>query len=140
MESNNELYLEKIKTIAEIPWKKIIAGNSYYLLYEGKDQFLNVYDIKNKKIEKIDSYSSVISLHPKYENLFILAEGNTAKIFEIIKDKFKCIERSKVRGHTGEIKLVKFSEYDDKIFVTYSDDNTIKVWKLNEAFCLCNIL
>ena len=136
----NELCFEKIKIIKEIPWKKIITGNTNYLIYEGEGQFVNIYNCENKKNMKIQSYSSVISMHPKYENIFILAEGNIAKIFEIIRDKFECIEKSKVKGHTGEIKLVVFSNYNDKIFATYSNDNTIKVWKLDEVFCLCNIL
>ena len=127
----NELCFEKIKIIKEIPWKKIITGNTNYLIYEGEGQFVNIYNCENKKNMKIQSYSSVISMHPKYENIFILAEGNIAKIFEIIRDKFECIEKSKVKGHTGEIKLVVFSNYNDKIFATYSNDNTIKVWKLD---------
>ena len=67
------------------------------------------------------------------------AEGKMVKIFEIIEENFDCKERSKVRGHTGEIKFVEFSEYDNKIFATFSSDNTLKIWVLDNAFCLCNI-
>ena len=137
---NNELCFEKTRTISEISWKKVTTGNTFYLIYNGTNKLVYIYHIEKKSSIKIDSYSSLIKFHPKYENIFILVEENIAKVFEITKDKFECKERSKVKGHTGEIKLLEFSPHSEKIFGTYSKDNTLKIWKLDNAFCLCNIL
>ena len=137
---NNELCFEKTRTISEISWKKVITGNTFYLIYNGTNKLVYIYHIEMKSSIKIDSYSSLIKFHPKYENIFILVEENIAKVFEITQNIFECKERSKIKGHTGEIKLLEFSRDNEKIFGTYSKDNTLKIWKLDNAFCLCNIL
>ena len=35
--------------------------------------------------------------------------------------------------------IAEFSKTDDEKFVTYSSDNTIKIWNIKNPFCLCNI-
>ena len=137
---NNALCFEKTKTISEIKWKNVITGNTCYIIYKSKNKLVYIYHIEKKSSIKIDSYSSIIKFHPKIENIFILAERNIAKVFEIDPKKFECNERIKVKGHTGDIKLLEFSDDNGKIFGTYSTDNTLKIWKLDNAFCLCNIL
>ena len=138
MGNKNEFCFEQTKIVSDIPPNKVITGNNSYLLLQDKGKFIIIYDMDNKINLKIKSCSTIIKMHPKLENVFILAEKKIAKIFEITKNE--CKERIKINGHTKKIKLVEFSKHDDKIFATYSNDNTLKIWKLDNAFCMSNIL
>lgn len=145
MEAKNDFTLELIKTVEEIKPRKIIAGNNSYLIFLDAYHFVYLYDLENKKQIKLDGYSSnaitkVIKMHPNFQNIFIYAKGNTAIIYEIIPKSLELTERNKVTGFNEQIELVEFSQKSDKIFATYSSDKTLKVWDLNSAFCLCNIL
>lgn len=138
----NKIYFnfEMIKKVSEINPYQFITGNNSYIIFRNNDGFVYIYDIQSKNTIKTDSQSSIIKMHPKYENVFILAENNTAKVYEIIQNSQEYKERTKVTGYNQPILLVEFSKYDDKIFGTYSNDRTLKIWNIDRAFCLCNIL
>ena len=137
----NVLTFEMIKLVKEIPTYNVITGNNRYLFFYDIDFFsVYIYDIETKMKKKIDSHSSIINVHRKFENIFVLAEENTAIVYEINKSTFEIIEKTRTIGHTQQIQLVEFSKNNDKIFATYSNDRTLKVWNLDMAFCMCNIL
>ena len=140
MGNKNDFYFEMTKTVLEIDPLDLITANNSYIIFRSKKGVRYIYDIKDKRKIEFDYRFSIIKMHPKFQNIFLIAEGNIAKIFEINKKPFEYIEKSKVNGHTQNIKLAEFSNYNDKIFVTYSYDKTIKVWNLDIAFCICNIL
>ena len=131
---------KKEKDFSTIPWNSVITGNKDYLIYNDEVEIVNILSLKTNRNIKIDSHSSIIKMHIKYANIFVLAEGGTAKLYEINKDNFICEEKSKIGGYSNQIKLIEFSKNDDKIFATYSSDMSFRIWKLNHAFCLCNIL
>ena len=138
----NKIYFnfEMTKKVIGINPNKVITGNNSYIIFINNNLFVSVYDIQNKKAIETNSCSSIIKMHPKYDNIFILAEKNTAKVYEVTQKSLECKERIKVKGYNKSITLVEFSEYDDKIFGTFSDDLTLKIWKMDRAFCICNIL
>ena len=135
----NNLDFKLIKKVEELDPIQVISGNNHYLIIE-EDPFVYIYDIETKKKININSHFSIIKMHPKYENIFILTERNIAIIYEIIAENSECKERAKVTGYNQAIKLVEFSEKYDKIFGIYSEDKTLKIWDLGNAFCVCNIL
>ena len=57
-----------------------------------------------------------------------------------MEDNFECKEKVKVSGNTGQVIEAIFSNTDYKIFASFSYDKTIKVWNVEEPFCICNIL
>jgi len=143
-EINNpqNISLEKIKTIRVGNRYSIIAANRTYIITEHENQSLKIENINTNlfSIIKFDFSLPTVKFHPKFENIFLLAEENIIKIYEIIKDKCQCEERVNVSGHSKPIITAVFSSTDDKIFATFSLDKTLKVWNLENPFCICNIL
>lgn len=119
----------------------IIAVTNTYIISRSKMANLNIFDIRKNlsKNIKFNSTDFIIKFHPNFENVFLFADENIIKIFEILPDKLELKERLRVNGHTQLIKLAEFSKTNDDIFVTYSLDKTIKVWKIDNPFCICNI-
>ena len=74
MGNKNEFCFKQTKIVSDIPSNKVITGNSSYLLLKDKGKFIIIYDMFNKKNLKIKSCSTIIKMHPKLENVFILAE------------------------------------------------------------------
>ena len=122
--------------------KKVIAANNKYIISQTTNQSLQIYDIDTHLFTAIKFFSPVITIvfHPKSENIFLLADANIIKIYEIEEKTCECKEKVKVFGHTKPVTTAEFSKTDEKIFATYSYDNTIKIWSLYDPFCICNIL
>ena len=125
--------------------KSVIAANNKYIISKAKYLSLKIEDIDSNLVSviKYNSTDLIVIFHPKLENIFLLVDDNIIKIYEIIKDKFdkfECEEKVNVSGHSKSIVSAVFSSTDNKIFATFSRDKTIKVWNLEEPFCICNIL
>ena len=122
--------------------KKVIAANNKYIISQTTNQSLQIYDIDTYSSTTIKFYSPIITIvfHPKSEQIFLLADANIIKIYEIEEKTCECKEKVIVLGHTKSITMAEFSKSDEKIFATYSCDNTIKIWSLDNPFCICNIL
>ena len=137
--NSSNISFKKIKTMKIQKSKSIIVANNKYIVSYAESQSSKITDI-NTNLFKIIEYNSmdlILKFHPKFENIFLLAEENNIKIYEFIKDK--CEERVHVTGHSKPIIAAVFSNTEDKIFATYSKDNTIKIWNLENPFCICNI-
>ena len=139
--TQKKFFLQKKEIINFKGLGNILLITNNYIISKSHKKILNIFDIqKNRsKTIKYNGTDFIIKFHPKFENVFLFANGNTTKIIEIIKDTFELKERIEVKGHTQQIKIAEFSKTDNKIFVTYSLDNTIKIWDINKAFCICNI-
>ena len=137
---NISLKLTKTKKINDI--KSVIVANNKYIISKTKKKSLKIEDIDSNlfSIIKYNSAYLRVIFHPKFENIFLVAEENIIKIYEIIKIKGECEEKVNVTGHSHSIIAAVFSSTDNKIFATFSTDNTIKIWNLEEPFCICNIL
>ena len=142
-EVNNSqpISLKRTKSIEIDDIDSIKAVNKKYIISESNNQSLKVEDTNKHlfSIIKFDSTDLTVKFHPRIDNLFLLADENNLKIYEISKDKCGCEEKVNVTGHTQPIITAVFSNTDDKIFATYSKDKTIKVWNLEAPFCICNI-
>ena len=132
--------LKKKFTVLGLVQRKVIALNTCYIIFLDEDDLISVYNINTEKIISLNFTAALIKFHPNIENMFIIIQENIAKIFEIKKINFSCVERSDVKGHTQEIKIVDFFRHNYKLFATYSNDKTIKIWNFYKAFCLFNIL
>ena len=143
-EINNpqNISLKKIKTIRIDDRDSFIAANRMFIISEHENQSIKIENINTNlfSVIKFDSSFLIVKFHPKLENIFLLAEENIIKIYEISKDKCQCEERVNVSGHSKPITTAVFSSTDDKIFATFSMDKTLKVWNLENPFCICNIL
>ena len=143
-EINNpqNISLKKKKTIRIDDRDSFIAANRMFIISEHENQSIKIENINTNlfSVIKFDSSFLIVKFHPKLENIFLLAEENIIKIYEISKDKCQCEERVNVSGHSKPITTAVFSSTDDKIFATFSMDKTLKVWNLENPFCICNIL
>lgn len=123
---------------------KVIIANMKYIISKSKNRILKIYSIEKRIFNtiKYNSLSFIIKMNPIIENIFLLADENVCKLYEIIIEngnKLECIEKIRVNGHTKNIELAEFSITDITIFATYSTDKTIKIWKKDSPFCICNI-
>ena len=141
-DSRNDITLNYEK---DINIKKSIfkAINTKYIIFQNKG-----FHLKIKNIDKNISYdikyiskspSSLVTFHPRLENIFLFADENIIKIYEVRNDGNECNENSTVNGHYKSTLLISFSQTDDKIFATFSLDITIRIWNLEYPFCICNI-
>ena len=137
---NISFKLTKTKEMDDV--ESIIVANNKYIISETLNQLLKIEDINSNSLSviKYNSNNLTVIFHPQLENIFLLADENIIKIYEIIKDKCECKEKVKVTGHSQSIITAVFSNTDNKIFATFSMDKTIKIWNLEEPFCICNIL
>ena len=138
--TKSSLSVKKTKEI-KLGNDKILIVTNNYIISESKMLILNIFDIHKNLFQKInyDSSDYIIKFHPTFENVFLLADKNIIKIFEIKKEEFKLKERITASGHTQHIKIAEFSKTNEEIFATYSADKTIKVWKMSKPFCIYNI-
>ena len=102
---NNDFLYKQEKDQLNLSWKAVVTGNKNYLIYNDENGAVNIFSLKSNRNIKLDSHSSIIKMHPKYVNIFILAEGDTARLFEIDKNNFVCKEKSKIRGYSNKIKI-----------------------------------
>ena len=135
---------EKRKSL-DIENSLILNANSSYLIGQNKeglyirDLYSNI-DPIYLQLEK--PFMNSIIFHPKYKNVFLsflLKCPSDIKIYEIIKNENKCIERIIIKGHNKPIKIALFSKNDEKRLVSYSEDNRIKIWSINNSFCIASI-
>ena len=120
------------------------ANCSYIIAYTEEGLYIHCIDSNNNpisfKIENSRKLTSII-FHPKYKNIFLSYSifSPEIKIWEIIRNKKKCKERISIKGHNKPNKIVLFSKNDDKRLASYSEDNTIKIWSINNSFCVTSI-
>ena len=140
----NDLSYAKRKTLKIEENAYILNANfSYIIAYNGKGLYIQYLDSNNPisfKVENSRKINSVI-FHPKYNNIFLSFSiySSEIKIWEIIKSKKICKERITIKGHNKPNKIVLFSKSDDKRLASYSEDNTIKIWSMNNSFCVTSI-
>ena len=141
-QQNNSTTLKKVKEIPIQEVDLIIVANNRYLISDTYNYSLEIKDIFSSLSSTIQykSISFKIIFHPRIENIFLLADGNDIKIYQIIEDSCKCNQIVSATGHSQLILAAAFSNTNDKIFATSSMDKTIKVWNMEFPFCICNIL
>ena len=124
---NISFKLTKTKEMDDV--ESIIVANNKYIISETLNQLLKIEDINSNSLSviKYNSNNLTVIFHPQLENIFLLADENIIKIYEIIKDKCECKEKVKVTGHSQSIITAVFSNTDNKIFATFSMDKTIKI-------------
>ena len=141
-QQNNANTLKKIKEIPIQDIDSIIVANNRYIISDIDNMSLKIEDIYSN-LSSIIQYKSIsfkVIFHPRIENIFLLADGNDIKIYQIKEDSCKCNQIVSATGHSQLILSAVFSNTNDKIFATLSMDKTIKVWNLEYPFCICNIL
>ena len=133
--------LQKKVTLNSHDVNDLVLITNNYIITNPEGKVLDIFDLKKNLTKKLKNNSSkyTIKFHPKFENVLLLIDGILAKIIEITKDTFELKEKIIVKGHTQPIMIAEFSKTDDEKFVTYSSDNTIKIWNIKNPFCLCNI-
>ena len=119
------------------------GNNSFIILVS--DIFICIYIIDDpnslKKIILKEKRVSLAKMHPFYKTIFLTLCENEIKIWKISKSLKECKLKVKIKGHTKYIKGADFcrDKNKDKLLASYSDDNTIKIWNLDKAFCINNI-
>ena len=140
----NDYYLthEKSIKVEDTILKEIYMINSDYIICKTKAKMLNLYDMNIRSFGniKINSDDFILKFHPKYKNIFLLADGIIIDVYEILENTYKLNKKITAEGHTQPIKLLEFSESYEKTFVTYSEDRTIKLWKFNCPSAFRNII
>jgi len=141
-QQNNSTTLKKIKEIPIHDLDSIIVANNRYIISNINNLSLKIEDTYSNLSSTIQYklISFKVIFHPRIENIFLLADGNEIKIYQITEDNCKCNQISSATGHSQLILSAVFSNTNDKIFATMSLDKTIKVWNLEYPFCISNIL
>ena len=141
-QQNNSTTLKKIKEIPIHDLDSIIVANNRYIISNINNLSLKIEDTYSNLSSTIQYklISFKVIFHPRIENIFLLADGNEIKIYQITEDNCKCNQISSATGHSQLILSAVFSNTNDKIFATMPLDKTIKVWNLEYPFCISNIL
>ena len=139
---NQDIPIKKIKTVKMEIMNQVITANNKYIIIKSEKNVLHIKDLETEKFYSIqlNSRYSFAQFHPKLEDIFLMVDGKIIKIFVIVKEPFECKEKVKVEEHSSTINIAEFSKNDDKIFATYSDYNSIKIWSIDQPVCICNIL
>ena len=119
------------------------GNNSFIVLLSQIDVYIYIIDEPNnfKKIQLNEKMVSSAKMHPFYKTIFLTIYRSEIKIWEISKSRKDCKLRIKIKGHTQNIIGADFcrDKNDDKLLSSYSEDNTIKIWNLEKAFCINSI-
>ena len=85
-------------------------------------------------------YSAVNSaeMHPNFKNVFLTILINELIIWEINENEKQCDQKITIKDNRTFIKAL-FCKNNDKQFLSYSNDNTIKIWSLENSFCIGSI-
>ena len=141
----NDLYYCKRETVKIMENAYILNANSSYIIaYNEEGLYIHCLDSNTNplsfKVENSRKITAII-FHPKYSNIFLSYSiySPEIKIWEIIKSKKICKERITIKGHNKPNIIVLFSKNDDKRLASYSEDNTIKIWSMNNSVCVTSI-
>lgn len=122
---------------------QILNANSAYIIStDGLDLYIYCLDSNPYPISIIASNSPnihAVEMHHNYKNIFLSISENEIKIWEIIENKKKCEAKITIRGHKKGIIKALFCKNNDKQFISYSKDNTIKIWSMDKSFCITSI-
>ena len=119
----------------------IVEANSFYILGNIKDGLCIL------KLNPDSSFSSIkvdynkinnAEMHPNYKNVFLTIYYDELAIWEIKKKKKECVQKIMIKGNKKYIKAL-FCKNNDKQFVSYSEDRTIKIWSMENSFCIGSI-
>ena len=119
----------------------IIEANSFYILGNIKDGLCIL------KLNPDSSFSSIkvnypmvnnAEMHPNYKNVFLTISHNELAIWEINENEKECDQKIMIKGNKKFIKAL-FCKNNDKQFISYSDDRTIKIWSMENSFCIGSI-
>ena len=141
----NDLYYCKRETVKITENAYILNTNSSYIIaYNEEGLYIQCLDSDINPLSfKVENWRKINSIifHPKYSNIFLSYSiySPEIKIWEIIKSKKICKERITIKGHNKPNKIVLFSKNDDKRLASYSEDNTIKIWCMNNSVCVTSI-
>ena len=119
-------------------------GNNKYIIFVFYNN-ITIFTINKNKATKI----YVTSLRYKItqlkkneirENIFLTASNNEINIFKISKsmNDFICEEKIKIKPNDN-LDFVKFSEYNEYIIGTISNNNIIRLWDINLKFSYLTI-
>ena len=139
-----KIYLKETKTIQNDDIDSIIALNNKYIIYKISGKVIKIEEIETNIFSyiKYDSVDLLVIFHPRIENIFLFADANIIIIYEIIKDNNNILCQAKTSLDWSSLPILKaiFSNTDDRIFAFFTRENTIKIYDVEEVFCICNIL
>ena len=119
----------------------IVEANSFYILGNIKDGLCIL------KLNPDSSFSSIkvdynkinnAEMHPNYKNVFLTIYYDELAIWEINENEKECVQKIMIKGNKKYIKAL-FCKNNDKQFVSYSEDRTIKIWSMENSFCIGSI-
>ena len=114
----------------------ILGGNSKFIILSIYNK-ISIYVFENNESKKIceilgkDKIKN-IKMNQKYENIFLTVSFEEVNIFEITKitNSYKCEEKIKIITKDN-LNFAKFSEYNEKILGTLSNDKIIRLWNID---------
>ena len=143
----NTYKLSKQFNPIQIRWD-LNANSSYIISIRGdillSEYYLYIYCLSSYpgaitiKVS-ISSMITSVEMHPNYKNIFLSTSENEIKIWEINEKEKICQEKINVKAHQKFINKALFCRNNDKHFLSYSKDNTIKIWSMESSFCLTSI-
>ena len=85
-------------------------------------------------------YSTISSaeMHQNFKNIFLTISTDELIIWEINENEKQCDQKIMKKDNRKFIKAL-FCKNNDKQFLSYSNDNTIKIWSIENSFCIGSI-
>ena len=137
----NECYFPR-KTYNPTKFSNVLNANNDYIFSIIKN-YLYIYCLGSDPIFTICKKNNFeiryIETHHKYKNIFLSTSKNEIQIWEINESEKNCKIKITVKAHKKPINKVLFCKNEEKKFISYSDDNTIKIWSMENSFCIANI-
>ena len=119
----------------------IIGSNSCYILGNVKDGLCIFKLCPDSSLISIKvKYTTISSaeIHPNYKNIFLTISHDELIIWEINENEKQCNQKIMIKGNKKFIKAL-FCKNNDKQFISYSNDRTIKIWSMENSFCIGSI-
>ena len=131
-------YYGKSNILVDI-YEKIVKANRKYIISIDKN-IINIYIFENNKIKKVLKEKFVLvneglELDKIYDNIFLTISRNIINIFEISESMNNYKLKNKIRiKENDNVRLAKFSEYNEKILGSVTDYNIVRLWNIDEKF------
>ena len=114
------------------------ANSTYIVTIRNKK--IEIFILENENLKKVceksdNSNIQRLEMNKIFYNIFLTVSSGIINIFEIKKSMNNYELKNKLRIETNDrIDNVKFSEYNEKIIGTISENNIIRLWNIDSTF------
>ena len=133
--NTTEIYLDQLYEIYH-PDLIILKANSSYIIANNEKGLCLFKLCPNSPLiffEAEYGRTDTVEMHPNFKNVFLTTRETEMIIWEINENENKCEKKIILKD-----KCIKayFCKNNDKQFITFPNNRTIKIWSMENSFCI----